>query len=517
MGYELPDDLHPETIKFCIEVPNEFFYLQAFWGAMWTLTRPYNHADDDDHTAIEVASVWRDLWFENHKDFQERLCMTECCDDTNDLLRKILKVIEGGFKIVPLEMSLPSDFIVDCTPDNFEGNTDDDETEQAQRTNALCLAVTRWMIAIMYHWALDMNLMTRLDDVLALASMDNQPNFTPKLDRVAQFQTVPQFNQILNSDDGFTKAVCLIVVNMRERGNTFSEFKIAIDQAELQARDDEDDAVQIAAEMAYFYGQSRINYTIFSKELEQSFEDIKNGDTFECPCEPETPPAYCDEALELIVSDDWTGSTGTTITLVAPDIYRIVQNTPAGGGIHYAAIEESGGRCLRFEIPPVEYTYQAATIYNAKGCCDDADSSAVVGDFIGGLFKSVQFAPSGTNPIDTHIKITCEDCCPPLELEDFAGTGTTIQYMGDCIWKFTQSVPDEDDRTYMSFRSILGECLEVENSDRVEFPTQGVGNDTTIVDCDDVESNFTGGFTPGILKSAHWHGANPTYFKIRPQ
>lgn len=30
MGYLLPDDLHPDTISFCIEVPDDPAYLSAF-------------------------------------------------------------------------------------------------------------------------------------------------------------------------------------------------------------------------------------------------------------------------------------------------------------------------------------------------------------------------------------------------------------------------------------------------------------------------------------------------------
>lgn len=73
-GYELPEEISPPTISFCIEVPDEEFHLRAFWGAMWSLTRPYNWGNDDDHTALEVADVWRELWFKNHTAWRDREC-----------------------------------------------------------------------------------------------------------------------------------------------------------------------------------------------------------------------------------------------------------------------------------------------------------------------------------------------------------------------------------------------------------------------------------------------------------
>lgn len=515
MGYELPEDLHPETISFCIQVPNERFYLQAFWGALWTLTRAYNHADDDDHTALEVAQVWHDLWWLNRTNFEDGECMPTdyCCDETNDLLSQMLKIMQNGFTIVPnASPALPPDFGGgDCAPSFFDHDTDEVDGEiLLQRQRALCITAERYVKGILIAGLVEMGAPSVLIDyVEAQLPLDLPPSFS-KLQVIypSIFSGLAAFFAALTGGVELPLIACQMITALEgDINNTFANFRTSVNAALLTSL-----IVPLAGMVQSSNGLAK-NYQLFNLALHDANEEDLSG--YECPCEIETPPAYCEEALELFVSDDWSGSTGTTITMVAPNIYHIVQNTPAGGGIHYAAIEEMSGRCLRFEMPPVEYSYQTPTIYNAKGCCDDADSSAVVGDFIGGLFKSVQWAPSGTAPIDTHIQITCEDCCPALELEDFAGTGTTIQYMGDCIWKFTQPVPDEEDRTYMSFRSILGECLHVENSDVGAYPTQGVGTDTTIVDCDDIESNFSGGFTPGDLKSAHWHGANPTYFKIR--
>lgn len=109
------------------------------------------------------------------------------------------------------------------------------------------------------------------------------------------------------------------------------------------------------------------------------------------------------------------------------------------------------------------------------------------------------------------------DCEDDIELTDFANTGTVITPMGDCIYKFFQSVPifeTGSDRYYHSFRDTLGRCLHIENTGDVGMPTQAVSN-TTAVDCAGVETNFVGGFEGGELRSAHWRMAlDTTYLKI---
>jgi len=58
----LPEVVHPpDVLCVTIKVPNERFYKAAFWGAMLNLASAYKWQDDPDHTAREVALVWRDI------------------------------------------------------------------------------------------------------------------------------------------------------------------------------------------------------------------------------------------------------------------------------------------------------------------------------------------------------------------------------------------------------------------------------------------------------------------------
>lgn len=106
------------------------------------------------------------------------------------------------------------------------------------------------------------------------------------------------------------------------------------------------------------------------------------------------------------------------------------------------------------------------------------------------------------------------DCDDEIVLEDFGGTGTIITPMGNCLYRFYQPNPASH---YLAFRDILGQCLHVENSDDPAHPSVGVGQDTTVVDCNDVESNFIGGFAGSDLKSVRYAGggdARTDYYKV---
>lgn len=61
--WTLPDVVDPpDRICFKIDVPNNIYHLAAFRGAIWNLCSAINWQDDPDHTAKQVASVWRDVY-----------------------------------------------------------------------------------------------------------------------------------------------------------------------------------------------------------------------------------------------------------------------------------------------------------------------------------------------------------------------------------------------------------------------------------------------------------------------
>lgn len=109
------------------------------------------------------------------------------------------------------------------------------------------------------------------------------------------------------------------------------------------------------------------------------------------------------------------------------------------------------------------------------------------------------------------------DCEDDIVLEDYMDTGTIIQPMGNCIYRFTQTVPIYEPpaldvpRWYHSFRDIGDRCLNVESSPDPMYPTQAV-SDYQSVDCEDEAGGGVGGFGGG--KRLYWRGAPVTHYKI---
>lgn len=53
----------PDTLCFQIDVPNDPYHINAFYGAIWALTMSRNWARDEAHSAAEVSRVWSRIFF----------------------------------------------------------------------------------------------------------------------------------------------------------------------------------------------------------------------------------------------------------------------------------------------------------------------------------------------------------------------------------------------------------------------------------------------------------------------
>jgi len=60
--WDLPENIDPERVCVCFEIPNDPLHIRAFWTALYKLTLWNSWAADDAHTGTKVAAVWRDVW-----------------------------------------------------------------------------------------------------------------------------------------------------------------------------------------------------------------------------------------------------------------------------------------------------------------------------------------------------------------------------------------------------------------------------------------------------------------------
>lgn len=68
-GWVLPEVVDPPRVCVSLYIPDDFHHKAAFWGALWALSRWYNWQKDDEHTAIAVGNVWKEIWREANDRF----------------------------------------------------------------------------------------------------------------------------------------------------------------------------------------------------------------------------------------------------------------------------------------------------------------------------------------------------------------------------------------------------------------------------------------------------------------
>jgi len=273
--------------------------------------------------------------------------MTEpCCDDELELLREIRDMMRGGMTLSFNNQSQANDFTVDCTPENNNGNADDDVPTQIKRANALCLAVVRWLVSVLASQAQKMNQPGKLPAIYALGGMTSPPKMLNYMEYVETSFTVAQLNIILGDDNAFNDLVCLMVAQLSNEINTFAKFRDTIAAIADSLMVTGSPAITTLAYQARKYAASRINYTLYTKELEAAFNDIVEGDTFECACYT----GVCDPA-----NFDIIGLEGTEVTRIDDNHWHVVQtnftDAPPDKRSFKAVIRDAGWRCFNVVEP----------------------------------------------------------------------------------------------------------------------------------------------------------------------
>lgn len=325
-GYVLPEIIDPERICIQIYVPNERYHLLAFWAQIEELGSALQWHNDPAHTALPVSAVWRDVYSIARTQYYEGGCMTDpCCPETNEQLEKlnftvstIMEMLKGGATISFNAQAAPSDFTVDCTPDEFTGNEGETPIEKIKRQNALCLAVNRWLVSILGNRADKMNQTSKLNDIWALGGFTAPPKMYAQIQYVEFAFTVANLNTIIDDETAFQLVACAIIQALANEGNTFSIFKKLIGEVYDEIAAGEEVAQTLVALVAKNYATDRVNYTLFSKELERAYEDIVDGDDYSCLCFG----GVCDVAEFSIISMD-----DSTVEHLTDPTWRFTQNT----------------------------------------------------------------------------------------------------------------------------------------------------------------------------------------------
>src|SRR5207253_5740235 len=89
--WPLPQSVPLGNLCVIVPVPNELYHIGAFLGAMFELAKPYSWANDNAHTAISAAAVWRDIF----NSLKLELCSDFICSPNVDEWEDFMSLCES--------------------------------------------------------------------------------------------------------------------------------------------------------------------------------------------------------------------------------------------------------------------------------------------------------------------------------------------------------------------------------------------------------------------------------------
>jgi len=335
-----------------------------------------------------------------------------CCDETNDLLRKIVNLMEGGVTadIKFSNSSNAGDLKLDCSTDNFDGNDDDEVDEAIQRKSALCITVARYIVASLYNLAVDQNNDTAtrnaLKSIILPLALPNE--FTSGLVRAGapNALNIEGLEALATAYSTVIEdAICEMTNYLTGKQTTYSTFKLAIVDASGEPTDVESTLRKGLHIFLFNAAQLRQNFVVFANQLQSTFAEVVDGLTYECPCEP-VPIGDCADFIPV----DYLG-TGTTFEYMGDCHWKI----NSGSGTPYnTSIADAFGRCFKMAVPTLEsgLSLPGCSDMTSTGCCGDEDytggcnfsTGAAGGKTTGAAWQS------GTPNYYRIVPVTPEEC-----------------------------------------------------------------------------------------------------------
>lgn len=393
--YILPAVIDPPRICVQIEIPNDLHHIIAFWGHFELLARAYSWGNDEAHTALEVAAVWRDVWDKARENFYGDGCMG-CCPDEIEINQRIYNQnnewISYVFNMMD-DRETPQSFAPDA-PENFDSNSGDENP--AARTSALCDAVR------IYVWSMLDAIMALLRDTAEVIEDINEvPIRAPLIGIFAHAITglsIGALNGLIGDESAVNEVICHMYENLKGNPVNFEAFRDSVQPFSFPLTSN---AFQVASIIDNQNGIEE-NYRAFVVSLNRQYERLSSGGSSDCPC-------GCSEEIEL---EDF-GGTGCTTTYMGDDVWRFQQNTPDVDGRYRASFRDISLGCLHVEFAPSPYTHQGVGGNNSHGCCGTADYNGwhFGGGFAPAFLRDVIWWTG--DPMDTYYKITCvepEEC-----------------------------------------------------------------------------------------------------------
>jgi hypothetical protein len=283
-----------------------------------------------------------------------------CCPETNDLLQQILDQIKGGFMIVPLANTAPSDTIVDCTPVEFDdGSGSDTVPEQIKRFNALCLALERYVSKLILQMVLRTNMPSSY--ITAALQIPAVPYDNSFMIRAVWLYYAPITITDVKAwfdEQEYVEIICLMLSYLSGKENTFAAFSLALQGIDTVTYSD---SLKKLVTYANNNNHQLTVYQEFARELEKAYDVVGDTPEFECSC---ASSGICDAAdFELI------GVNGATVTRLTDTTWKIEHTEytiPFVGQREFVAVvRDVNWRC--FKLTATTQSWHSYGQYDCNG------------------------------------------------------------------------------------------------------------------------------------------------------
>jgi hypothetical protein len=297
-GYILPDNLNPPRNKcavFCL--PDDEYYLRAFWGQIEQLSYWYTWERDEARRGRDAAAYWRDIFTESYEAFQ----MTEgncqfCCDEELGLLRDILnalpKLINGASAnitaylqtLVEKYLSNPQ-AIGDNVPDiTYVQKTGDSPGDVEKRRGVLCRAISDYITRIRdeawIRWQIGQGLITT---GLELISSALEGPLGMVIVTFAAEIVFEYAEDLWTDDDALREVICCMYANLAAADVSKESFAGSLEFCGFPELSHE-------AQLAYIIhmsNQQKENWLLFLQHLDLVANRVFAGEISaytSCPC-----------------------------------------------------------------------------------------------------------------------------------------------------------------------------------------------------------------------------------------
>lgn len=298
-GYILPEEIDPPRRCVQLYIPGELNHQLAFWGALDELALWFNWQRDNDHTAIEVAHVWREVIDLAHALFNsDNPCpcegddMIECCEPILEKLDQIIALLDAPRQSDPIAqiefrqtisniLNAPGFEVSDLHPSApdvsyTEGTGDIDAFNERQ--SALCHIL--WLAIIKHADALRADILSKGIPIAIELVLTGQFWLGAAL-AIATSAAQELVRLALEDEGAVRNVVCCMRDALIGQATTKTNFQAAALSCEVGGNE------TLIGDALYQTFANDDNWGVFIRDLGEAFDMASDGQDLECPCDSE--------------------------------------------------------------------------------------------------------------------------------------------------------------------------------------------------------------------------------------